>query len=432
MAGPDSKVDSGVPLEMSSPEERQRVGTLSVDKRPQNFSGDVYEMRKHIQRMRSRVWVPQKTRWINYLDMCVGVCVLFLSLVSPVDVCFTRAPKLGVQTMIGVACNAVLAVDCAIRFNRAYRDHRERGRWQLDRRKILKKYIRSWFLIDLMAAIPLDLPIALGAIDATKPGFAVRLVSLLRLVRCLKVVQVMPVIVEFLTTRLAMTHSSTELFKFAIILVLLVHYLAWSTTPAGGASNTGRASVPRPRDGLQCPARNAHGMDLRCRARSARSAHRPHSARSAHPSAVRATPVDSLWAFIGLNWEVCTRKDQATPASKHPRQRPHQSTRAQRPHQSTRANARIGPVAWPEVAYGGTVGARSHAIRCTLSVSRCVHSRRRTRLLLSRRAGSSHTAWKATRCIDSTRSRSTSPSSPSLAESRASPRRTFSSSSASP
>ena len=72
----------------------------------------------------------------------------------------------------------------------------------------------------------LDLPFVMGMLSKDQPGPMVRLVTLMRLVRCLKVVQVMPTVLNVLTTRLAMTNSSTELFKFGILLILLVHYLA--------------------------------------------------------------------------------------------------------------------------------------------------------------------------------------------------------------
>ena len=192
---------------------------------PRDFSSEVDTMRRHIRQMRSRVWTSP--RWISLLDMLVGFCTLFVSIVSPVDVTMSRQAKFGTVFLVGVISNAVFGFDCLVRFNRAYRDETSKGgRWVRNRRKICMRYLKGWFVIDVIAAMPLDLPFILGILDASSSGMAVRLVSLLRLVRCLKVIQVVPIVMNILLTRLAVSNSNAELLKFGIIFVLLTHYLA--------------------------------------------------------------------------------------------------------------------------------------------------------------------------------------------------------------
>ena len=204
---------------------RERMGTLLVDQ-PRDFTTEVTEMRSHIRKMRSRV--RTSNRWLGYLDVLVGCCVLFVSMVSPVDICFSRTSTMNFVFFIGIFCNAVFALDVGVRFNRSYREESAQGggRWVRSRRKITARYLKTWFLVDLCALCPLDLPFVLGLLDATQGGLLIRIVILLRLVRCAKIIQVVPIVMHVLTTRLAMTNASTELLKFGVLLVLLVHYLA--------------------------------------------------------------------------------------------------------------------------------------------------------------------------------------------------------------
>jgi len=203
----------------------QQIGTLRVDKQPREFQADVTEMRERIHRLRSRVWVT--SRWLAYLDMAVGGAVLFTSLVSPVDVAMARTAQPGFVFFIGLLCNFIFFVDMCVNFNRAYREETSKGgAWVKDRSRITRHYLRTWFIVDCFAVIPLDMPFVMGMLDATEPGFTVRLVNMLRLVRCLKILQTAPVVINVMLTRLAMTNSSTELLKFSILIGLTVHYMA--------------------------------------------------------------------------------------------------------------------------------------------------------------------------------------------------------------
>jgi len=145
-----------------------------------------------------------------------------------VDVTMSRSPSMNIVTMIGLACNGVFAIEVLTRFNRAYRETTSKGggRWVRNRPLIIKHYLKTWFIIDVIAACPLDMPFVLGILDMSQPGALVRFVALLRVVRCMKVLHVLPTVIDILTTKLSLTNSSAELFKFAIMLVLLVHYLA--------------------------------------------------------------------------------------------------------------------------------------------------------------------------------------------------------------
>ena len=157
----------------------KRIGTLVVDQE-RDFVDDVASMRSHIRRMYSRVWTSSRS--LSYLDMVVGCCVLFTSIVSPVDVTMSRAASMNAVFLIGLGCNAVFAVDCFVCFNRGFREEKGRngGRWVRNRRQIISRYLKTWFIVDLAAMCPLDLPFVLGIIDSSDPGLMVRAVSLLR------------------------------------------------------------------------------------------------------------------------------------------------------------------------------------------------------------------------------------------------------------
>ena len=141
-------------------------GELVVDKRARSFATDVASMRLLIRQRQRYLFHPNKDRWLPWFDMLVGFCVLFITVVSPVDITMKDETTFSMVYAMGLICNAIFFCDFLVRLNRVYRDKRSLGgRWVKDRRRIFTHYLRGWFAIDLLSSIPFDLPFALKLVE---------------------------------------------------------------------------------------------------------------------------------------------------------------------------------------------------------------------------------------------------------------------------
>ena len=224
-------------------------GELVADKRTKRFKEDVERMRALVKKSRKRVFHPLTSRWLPVFDNAVGMCVLFVSVVSPVDITMGGRSSLTMVYLIGLVCNIVFFCDFLIKLNRVYREKRALGgRYVKDRRKILRNYLRGWLVVDLLSSIPFDLPFALGMADAGDFTRTMRLLNLIKLLRVFKLIETLPLMLAFLTQRRGWSNAGTEILKFGMLLLLMVHYLAclWAYTGLNWEATEGSTIMEGP------------------------------------------------------------------------------------------------------------------------------------------------------------------------------------------
>ena len=109
-------------------------------------------------------------------DYFVLAVVLGAALAIPITVVFESSSR-EISSGISILVSIVLAIDILLAFNTTYF---AQGTEITDRRSAAQKYLRSWFMVDLVAAIPI------GAIIVALPlpdVLLLRLLSLLPLIR---------------------------------------------------------------------------------------------------------------------------------------------------------------------------------------------------------------------------------------------------------
>ncbi|MEW5309292.1 MAG: hypothetical protein WDW38_001188 [Sanguina aurantia] len=118
-----------------------------------------------------------RTRW----DAFLVLLLLWVLFVSPVILCFgvehdfTKGDAFGIIEFI---INVLFVIDMSLNFRTAY--YNRRGLLIVDRGTIARRYLRTWFLIDLLSVIPYD------QIFDGSWGF----LSMLKLVRVLRISRV--------------------------------------------------------------------------------------------------------------------------------------------------------------------------------------------------------------------------------------------------
>ena len=178
-------------------------------------------------------WIVHESAqwWLAPWDWARMVAVLFLSIVSPVEITVRKGYELNWLTIVGFVWNAMFAADMLINFNRAYATSRDTGgRLIFNRRKIAHRYLRGWFFVDLVSTIPYDMPLVyMAASGRDVEGdfqYTIRIISFLKVIRAAKLVIVVRAAVSFLTHRLRITFASAEIFRLLVVMAFMVHYLA--------------------------------------------------------------------------------------------------------------------------------------------------------------------------------------------------------------
>jgi hypothetical protein len=89
----------------------------------------------------------------NAWDLILIIILLFLSLLSPYRMAFVEEEE-AVWTVVQNIADIMFAVDIFVSFNTAFYDE---GYLIVDNRKeIALEYLRSWFIIDMLAVIPFE------------------------------------------------------------------------------------------------------------------------------------------------------------------------------------------------------------------------------------------------------------------------------------
>mmetsp|Transcript_19855 Transcript_19855/g.41446 ORF Transcript_19855/g.41446 Transcript_19855/m.41446 type:complete len:805 (+) Transcript_19855:127-2541(+) len=104
-------------------------------------------------------------------------------------------------------------------------------------RAIRNNYLQSWFPIDLLSIIPFDM---MGSFSKTPESFeSLKIIRVIRLLRLLKLARIFKAsrIFKRLESRLSISFSIIGLVKFAVLLLVIGHWMACGWCMVGGATD---------------------------------------------------------------------------------------------------------------------------------------------------------------------------------------------------
>ncbi|CAJ1457076.1 unnamed protein product [Effrenium voratum] len=155
----------------------------------------------------------------------------FVALITPVQVGLLEL-KIDALFFVAMAVDCIFFLDMFLQFCTTYSKRTVRGiEWEVQPGKIVKQYLKTWFLLDLLTLIPFDLFNLL----AGDTGFAefksikvIRILRLLKLMRLLKSSR----IIHKLEIPMAIPYQQIALARFLLVLGLVCHWLAclWALT----------------------------------------------------------------------------------------------------------------------------------------------------------------------------------------------------------
>ncbi|KAI8621026.1 hypothetical protein BC830DRAFT_1058684 [Chytriomyces sp. MP71] len=163
-------------------------------------------------------------RW----DALALILLLFTAVVTPYETAFLNTasgvPDVDILFLINQIVNIVFLVDMFIQIRTPYRDE-ETGQIVRDGFEIANRYLKSWFLIDLISTIPWEL---LGFMHTGGDISQLKILRLIRLLRLLKLLRVLRASRKLRQWQvyISLRYATLQTIQYAIIIIFLIHWFA--------------------------------------------------------------------------------------------------------------------------------------------------------------------------------------------------------------
>jgi len=166
---------------------------------------------------------PESTNKLKW-DMFIMFLVFYYGFTTPVNIGFTKTPF--DIFFLELVFNFFFVIDIMFNFVTPYRHVQgpEVGRLEVDLDKIAKKYIGSWFIIDVVASIPMDLiyEISSGGTRRASGAGAVKILKMCRGVKFFRVCRVGRIF-DKVTSK--MPTSVARITKLVFLMLMLWHLI---------------------------------------------------------------------------------------------------------------------------------------------------------------------------------------------------------------
>jgi CRP-like cAMP-binding protein len=160
-------------------------------------------------------------------DLVIIGALVWTAIVTPAEVAFAR-PSLNYQFILNRIIDLFFISDLFINFLLAIPEEKT-GHIIYDRKYIALAYLRTWFIIDFLSVIPSDLITIL--VQNSYPSAKIANLTLLRALRLFRLVKLLRILRSMrlfkrLEMRYTVDYSALALSKFAIVTVILAHWMA--------------------------------------------------------------------------------------------------------------------------------------------------------------------------------------------------------------
>ena len=189
--------------------------------------------------------ISPESKFFKRWSMLVLFLIVYSSMVVPSRLAWDQtAGQAGVVQISDVCIEVTFVADIIFNTRLSYKDHNTME-LEMDLEKIRKKYLRSWFCVDLVSAVPVEcinllweLVAYLGGVDG-QSGHAdgLRLLRILKLMRLAKLLRLKAI------ERMEQQYPTQVRFtRFTLIFFFTIHLMAWCVLLASRSSSSSSRS----------------------------------------------------------------------------------------------------------------------------------------------------------------------------------------------
>ena len=210
------------------------------------YNEQTIKYRDQIRRQR-RCTLDPHSKWMSRWDMVTTLALLFTATITPFEVCILEAMSLEEMlydplAWINRLVDAVFITDVFLNCMMSFQDSSAEGgaSWVYDNQRILMHYVKSWMILDIITAFPIDLVTAAFTPSSSaaevmsgewKDDDAADSTSMLSLIRMIRLVKLGRVVKASRVFRrwehsLGVSYSLIALIQFSCLVIFLAHWLA--------------------------------------------------------------------------------------------------------------------------------------------------------------------------------------------------------------
>ena len=166
---------------------------------------------------------PYKKMW----DLLIAILILYSAIITPYEIAFSDTNK---SSWFEILIDILLAIDIVLTFFSAYTDEEEN--LVKNHKKIIKKYLKSWFIIDIISVLPLNNVFKSGKYSGlTKISKLPKLYRLIKLTKLLRMTKMsskgnLNRVTKFFMEKLKINANVERLFFFVLTFLLMNHLCA--------------------------------------------------------------------------------------------------------------------------------------------------------------------------------------------------------------
>ena len=166
---------------------------------------------------------PYKKIW----DLLIAFLILYSAIITPYEIAFSESNK---SSWFEILIDIFLAIDIVLTFFSAYTDEEEN--LVKNHKKIIKKYLKSWFIIDIISVIPINNLFKNGKYSGlTKISKLPKLYRLIKLTKLLRMTKMsskgnLNRVTKFFMEKLKINANVERLFFFVLTFLLMNHLCA--------------------------------------------------------------------------------------------------------------------------------------------------------------------------------------------------------------
>lgn len=223
-SSPPKKVDFTL-----SPNERTSKGSAGARK---SSAAEIAKVKNNLRNLEGGPWVVLPTvKWMWKWDLTTSSALVFTAFVTPYEVAMLET-ELNELFWINRCIDVVFVIDLCMCFFLAYRLPMKRGGGLVkDLASIRHNYLRTWFLVDIISVLPLDIL----AVTSSSPSQlkAMRLIRLLRLLKLMRVIKASRILQRF-EEKITVPYAIVSMCKFMTLLLIVGHWMACVWVMIGG------------------------------------------------------------------------------------------------------------------------------------------------------------------------------------------------------
>lgn len=171
--------------------------------------------------------IKQDNVYKRYFDALLLVFTVFAAIEVPLHLAL-HYPKTGWRLTLGLVYPIIFSIDIIVTFfTRITVD----GKEVTSKREIAKRYLRSWFIVDFIAAMPFDLIFVEGWLSELSNAarslrlFSPRYIRILLMVRMLRIYHILP-FVEHTKKKELFNPGIIRLFFTVFIVLVIAHWIS--------------------------------------------------------------------------------------------------------------------------------------------------------------------------------------------------------------